>query len=77
MTRSLDDILIGFLIFFILERVIKLFGTVVVEPWAFEKTHSDKKTKNWVAAIDVVCLFFALMLVIKFQKNIARIAKVA
>jgi|APCry1669189883_1035261.scaffolds.fasta_scaffold22604_3 hypothetical protein len=77
MTRSLDDILIGFLIFFILERIIKLFGTVVVEPWALEKTHSEKKTKNWVAAIDVVCLFVALILVIKYQKKIASIAKIA
>jgi hypothetical protein len=77
MTRSLDDILIGFLIFFILERVIKLFGSVVVEPLALEKTRSEKKAKNWVSAIDILFLVGALILVIKYQKKIASIAKVA
>jgi hypothetical protein len=50
---------------------------VVVEPWAFEKTHSEKKTKNWVSAIDILFLVGALILVIKYQKKIASIAKVA
>lgn len=74
--RSLDDILIGFLIFFILERIIKLFGSVVVEPWVQTKTSDEKIVKNWVQAVDVLLLFVALVLVIKYQKPLARIAKV-
>lgn len=77
MTRSLDDILIGFLIFFILERIIKLFGSVVVEPWAVKRTGSDKKAKTWVSLIDLICLVIALLLVVKFQKPLSRIASVA
>jgi hypothetical protein len=75
--RSLDDILIGFLIFFILERIIKLFGSVVVEPWAETQTKNEKVVKNWVQAIDIVLLFISLILVIKYQKPLANIAKVS
>lgn len=74
--RSLDDILIGFLIFFILERVIKLFGSVVVEPWVQAKSSNEKTVKNWVQAVDVLLLFVALVLVIKYQKTLSKIAKI-
>jgi hypothetical protein len=77
MTRSLDDILIGFLIFFILERIIKLFGSVVVEPWALRRTRCERKAKTWVSLIDLICLVIALLLVVKFQKPLSRIATVA
>jgi hypothetical protein len=75
--RSLDDILIGFLIFFILERIIKLIGAVVVEPMVEAKISNQKTVKIWVQAVDVLLLFVALFLVIRYQKPLARIAKVA
>jgi len=74
--RSLDDILIGFLIFFILERIIKLIGAVIVEPWISTKIKDEKTVKNWVQAVDVCLLFVALFLVIRYQKPLANIAKV-
>jgi len=74
--RSLDDILIGFLIFFILERIIKLFGSVVVEPWVSTMVHNEKSIKNYVQAVDILLLFASLILVIKYQKPLANIAKV-
>jgi hypothetical protein len=75
--RSLDDILIGFLIFFILERIIKLFGSMVAEPWIETIIKDEKTVKNWVQFIDIILLFTSLILVIKYQKHIANIAKVA
>jgi len=75
--RSLDDILIGFIIFFILERVIKLVGTVIVEPWILKKTGDEKSTKNWVQVFDIVFLSISLFLIIKYQRPIANLAKVA
>ena len=75
--RSLDDILIGFIIFFILERVIRLVGAVFVEPWVMAKTNNEKTTKNWVQLFDIVFLFTALVLIIKYQVPIAKLAKVA
>ena len=75
--RSLDDILIGFLIFFILERIIKLLGAVVVEPLVEAKISNEKTVKIWVQAVDVLLLLVALFLVIRYQKPLARMAKVA
>lgn len=75
--RSLDDILIGFLIFFILERIIKLIGAVVVEPLVEAKISNQKTVKIWVQAVDVLLLLVALFLVIRYQKPLARMAKVA
>jgi hypothetical protein len=75
--RSLDDILIGFIIFFILERIIKLIGAVIFEPMIMKKTNDEKVTKNWVQAIDIALLLIALFLVIKYQKPLASLAKVA
>jgi len=74
--RSLDDILIGFLIFFILERIIKLFGGVVVEPWVSTVVRNEKSIKNYVQAVDILLLLGALILVIKYQKPLANLAKV-
>jgi hypothetical protein len=74
--RSLDDILIGFIIFFILERVVKLLGSIVIEPWIRAKMSDEKTVKNWVQAVDIMMLFVALLLVIKYQKPLANIAKV-
>jgi len=75
--RSLDDILIGFLIFFILERVIRLIGTVLVEPYVMKKTNDEKTTKNWVQFFDIILLFISLFLVIKYQVPLSKLAKVA
>ena len=75
--RTLDDILIGFIIFFILERVIKLLGSIVIEPWIRAKMSNEKNVKNWVQFIDIAILFVVLGFVIKYQKQIASIAKIA
>ena len=75
--RSLDDILIGFIIFFILERVVKLLGSIVVEPWIRAKMSDEKNVKNWVQFIDIAILLVVLGFVIKYQKQIASIAKIA
>jgi len=77
MTRSLDDILIGVLIFFILERIIKLITWVLVEPMVGIEENKEKKGKIWTSGIELVLTIVALLLVIKFQKNLAKLAKVA
>ena len=77
MTRSLDDILIGVLIFFILERIIKLISWVLVEPMIGVQENTEKKGKIWTSGIELVLTFVALLLVIKYQKNLAKLAKIA
>jgi hypothetical protein len=50
--RALDDILFGFLIFFAIERFIRLFSNAVIEPWAEKRTGNPNvveklETWNW------------------------------
>ncbi len=71
--KALDDILIGFLIFFALERVIRLIGNALVEPWALAKTGNKDKAENWKIFSEVVLLLFALALVFRYQKQLQKL----
>ena len=68
--RTLDDILIGFFIFFAIDRAIRLFSNAVVEPWAQAKTGDARKGENWKLGTELVLLFVALLLVFKMRRVI-------
>jgi hypothetical protein len=68
--RTLDDILIGFFIFFAIDRAIRLFSNAVVEPWAQAKTGDARKVENWKLSTELVLLFVALLLVFKMRRVI-------
>jgi protein-S-isoprenylcysteine O-methyltransferase Ste14 len=68
--RTLDDILIGFFIFFAIDRAIRLFSNAVVEPWAQAKTGDARKVENWKLGTELVLLFVALLLVFKMRRVI-------
>jgi hypothetical protein len=65
MVRALDDILLGFLIFFALDRVIRLFSNGIVEPWAETKTVNKNMIENWKLGAELVLLIVSLVLVVK------------
>ena len=65
--RALDDIIIGFLIFFLIERVIRLFSNAVIEPWAEKRTENPNVVENWKIGTELVFLFFAVLIVFKFR----------
>lgn len=65
MVRALDDILLGFLIFFALDRVIRLFSNGIVEPWAETKTQNKNVIENWKLGAELVLLTVSLVLVVK------------
>lgn len=44
--KALDDIILGFLIFFVVERTIRLLGTSFIEPWAESKTQDRHKVES-------------------------------
>ncbi len=70
--RALDDILFGFLVFFAIERGIRLFSNSVIEPWVEKKT-SDKNTiENWKLAAELAALVIATLLVYKYRGFIGR-----
>jgi hypothetical protein len=73
--RALDDILIGFFIFFAIDRAIRLFSNSVVEPWAQSKTGDERKVENWKLGSEFVLLLAAVFVVFKMRRFIGRLNK--
>jgi hypothetical protein len=63
--RSLDDIIIGFLIFFAIDRTINLFSKNVVQPWASATTKDPTAIDNCKTLTELVCLIGAATIVFK------------
>lgn len=73
--RALDDILIGFFIFFAIDRAIRLFSNAVIEPWARTKTGDEHKVENWKMGAELSMLLLALLIVFKLRRFIGRFNK--
>lgn len=61
--RALDDILFGFLIFFAIDRAIRLFSSAVVEPWAETNTKNQRTVDNIKLGTELALLVAAGVLV--------------
>jgi hypothetical protein len=70
--RALDDILVGFFIFFTIDRAIRLFSMSIVEPWARTKTGDEHKVENWKTGAELAMLLVALLLVFKMRRFISK-----
>jgi hypothetical protein len=71
--RALDDIIIGFLIFFAIDRVINLFSRNVVQPWANETGNGNKDMiENCKLVTELICLLTIAILIFKFRKTLQR-----
>jgi hypothetical protein len=68
--RALDDILIGFIIFFSMERGIRLLSNAFVEPWALKQTGDKEKAEVWKLSFELFLLIASLFLAFKFQKQL-------
>ena len=68
--RTLDDILIGFFIFFAIDRAIRLFSNAVVDPWARAKTGDEHNVENWKMGAELAMLVVALLTVFKLRRFI-------
>jgi len=66
--RALDDILVGFFIFFAIDRAIRLFSNTVVEPWAQTKTGNERSVESWKLGSEFVMLMAALLVVFKMRR---------
>ncbi|BAT22529.1 hypothetical protein [Yellowstone lake phycodnavirus 3] len=70
--RALDDILFGFLIFFAIERGIRLFSNAVIEPWAEKKTANKNVIENWKLTAEFSALIIATFMVYRYKDFIGR-----
>jgi hypothetical protein len=72
--RALDDILFGFLIFFAIDRFIRLFSNTVVEPFMKKRTNDEIVIDNYKLLSEIAFLILACFIVYRFRKQISRIA---
>ena len=73
--KSLDDILFGFLIFFAIERAIRLFSNAVIEPWAQKRTENANVVENWKLGTELAFLVAACFVVYYFRKPLAHLVR--
>jgi len=66
--RALHDILFGFLVFFAIERGIRLFSNAVIEPWAKTKTTNEHTVETWKLASEFIALMGTAVLVYKYAQ---------
>ena len=71
--RALDDIIIGFLVFFIIDKAIRLFSNSVIEPWAESRTDNPNVVENWKIGTELAFLIIVTFLLFKFRKVLQRL----
>ena len=71
--KALDDILFGFLIFFAIDRLIRLFSNGIIEPWAERRTQDKNVIENWKLATEFVALMVAVFFVYKNRRLLSRL----
>jgi len=71
--RALDDIIIGFLIFFVIDKAIRLFSNAVIEPWAETRTDNPNVIENWKIGTELAFLIIVTLLLFKFRKVIQKL----
>jgi hypothetical protein len=71
--RALDDILFGFLIFFSIDRFIRLLSNGVVGPWAEKKTADKTVIENWKLGVELVLLVTSCYLVYKYRYMLGKL----
>ena len=71
--RALDDLLLGFLIFFAIERLVRLASNSIIEPWAEKMTNNENVVENWKLGAEFVLLIAACFAVVYFRKPLAQL----
>ena len=71
--KALDDILFGFLIFFALDRTIRLVSNSVVEPWALKRSGDPEHAENWKLFSEVLMLLTSIVFVYRYRKVLRKI----
>ena len=71
--RALDDILFGFLIFFSIDRFIRLLSNGLVGPWAEKRTADKTVVDNWKLGVELALLVTSCYLVYKYRYMLAKL----
>jgi hypothetical protein len=71
--RALDDILFGFLIFFSIDRFIRLLSNGVVGPWAEKRTSNKISVENWKLGMELALLMTSCYLVFRYRYVLSKL----
>jgi hypothetical protein len=71
--KALDDILFGFLIFFALDRTIRLVSNSMVEPWALKRSGNQEHAENWKLFSEILMLLVSIIFVYRYRKVLRRL----
>lgn len=71
--KTLDDILFGFLIFFAIDRLIRIFSIIVVGPWVEEKTQKENRIESAKLFSEFVLIVFSTVVVWRYRKQLAKL----
>jgi hypothetical protein len=73
--RPLDDILIGFFIFFAIDRLVRLFSNTVVASHLRSRGFSAESVENWKTGVEAVILGTGVILVWRYRHTLNRLNK--
>lgn len=71
--RALDDILFGFLIFFAIDRLVRIFSLLIVGPWIEKRTVRENRIESAKLFSEFVLLVFSMVMVFRYRKQLAHI----
>jgi hypothetical protein len=71
--RPLDDILIGFFIFFAIDRLVRLFSNTVVAGTLRQRGASAESIENWKTGIEALILATGVLLVWRYRHMLNRL----
>jgi len=71
--RPLDDILIGFFIFFAIDRMVRLFSNTVVAGALRSRGASPDSIENWKTGVEAVILGTGVLLVWRYRHMLNRL----
>lgn len=75
--RPLDDILIGFFIFFAIDRVIRLFSNTVIAGSLRDRGVSEASIENWKTGTEALILVTCIIVVWRYRGALARLNRTA
>jgi hypothetical protein len=73
--RPLDDILIGFFIFFAIDRLVRLFSNTIVADALRARGVSEAAIENWKMGVEAAVLCVCIVVAWKWRRELASLNK--
>ena len=73
--RPLDDILIGFFIFFAIDRLMRLFSNTIVADTLRARGASESAIENWKMAVEAGVLCLCIIVAWRWRHELASLNK--